>query len=341
MIANNFEISVKGRWVSVPALDVNGNTIVVGGRWLKVAAIHDEEWLEHEIEDPELCMKTLKEHRSQGVRADIFTFAQKLPATSPKYKYSMGRDSIAAVRTTSFKEWWEKLPQESRKNVRRSQKRGVAVGVKQFDDDLVRAIREVNNDSPVRQKVLNVHYGKTLDQVRRDYSSFLERSDFICANLGSEVIGFLKLVYREEVASILNLTPKPSHYDKRPANALIAKAVELCEAKGISYLTYGRFNYGNKGDSPLREFKIRNGFSETLVPRFYIPLTTWGSLCMRLGLHRGPLGILPHGVITIGVNARARWYSLQNLLSRCSSMPERPNRNRQMECSNPPAGSNL
>ncbi|PYX10823.1 MAG: hypothetical protein DMG88_00965 [Acidobacteria bacterium] len=176
MIANNFEISVKGRWVSVPALDVNGNTIVVGGRWLKVAAIHDEEWLEHEIEDPELCMKTLKEHRSQGVRADIFTFAQKLPATSPKYKYSMGRDSIAAVRTTSFKEWWEKLPQESRKNVRRSQKRGVAVGVKQFDDDLVRAIREVNNDSPVRQKVLNVHYGKTLDQVSRAERLHLRKS---------------------------------------------------------------------------------------------------------------------------------------------------------------------
>jgi len=30
-----------------------------------------------------------------------------------------------------------------------------------------------------------------------------------------------------------------------------------------------------------------------LVPRFYIPLTIWGSLCVKLGLHRGLLGILP------------------------------------------------
>ena len=44
--------------------------------------------------------------------------------------------------------------------------------------------------------------------------------------------------------------------------------------------------------------------------------------------------------ITLVVNARAKWYSLRQSMSRCSSMPERPNRNRQMECSNPPAGSN-
>ena len=164
-------------------------------------------------------------------------------------------DSIAALRANSFREWWEKLPQEGRKNVRRSQKRGVAIGVKPFDDKLIRAIREVNNDSPVRQKVRNVHYGKTLDQVKKDYSSFLDRSDFICANLGSEVIGFVKLVYRGEIASILQLLPKASRNDVRPANALLAKAVELCEAKGISYLTYGKYRYGNQGKTSLMDFK--------------------------------------------------------------------------------------
>ena len=29
---------------------------------------------------------------------------------------------------------------------------------------------------------------------------------------------------------------------------------------------------------------------------------------MKLKLHRGLLGILPHSVITLGVNARAKWY---------------------------------
>ena len=305
------EIYVRGKWVSVPALDVDGKTIVVRGRWLKMAIIRSEEWLETELEDPERCVRKLKEQRSYGWPADIFTFTQKLPATLPKYKYPMEWDSVAVIRFSSFKEWWEGLPQETRKNVRRSQKRGVVVTVRTFDNDLIRELVELNNETPVRQGRRNAQYGKTFDQLKKDYASFLDRSDFICAYLGNELIGLLKIVYRGEVASILNLLPNARHFDKRPANALVAKAVELCTTKGVSYLTYGMFNYGNKGDSPLREFKIRNGFGEVLMPRFYVPLTTWGRFCMKAKLHRGPLAIFPHSVITLGVNLRAKWYNFK------------------------------
>ena len=305
------EIYIKGKWVSVPALDVDGKTIVVRGRWLKMAVIRSEDWLQTELEDPEGCIRKLKEQRSSGLRADIFTFAQKPPATIPKYKYPMEWDSVAVIRLTSFKEWWEKLPQETRKNVRRSQKRGVEVSVKEFGGDLIRGLVELDNDTPVRQGLRNTQYGKSFDQVKKDYSSFLDRSDCVCAFLGNELIGFLKIVYRGEVASILNLLPKARHSDKRPANALVAKAVELCAAKGVSYLTYGMYNYGRKHDSPLREFKIRNGFGEMLIPRFYVPLTTWGALSMRAKLHRGLLGIFPHSVITLGIHLRTKWYNLK------------------------------
>jgi len=305
------EIYVRGRWVRVPALDVADKTIVIRGRWLKMAVIRSEEWLETELGDPELCIRGLKALRPHVGRADIFSFTQKLPATLPKYNYPTEWDSVAAIPLTSFNEWWEKLPQATRKNVRRSQKRGVVITLREFDDDLVRGLVELNNASPMRQGVRNAHYGKSFDQVRKDHSSFLERSDFICAHFGTELIGLLKIVYRGEVASILNLLPKAGHEDKRPANALVAKAVELCAAKGISYVTYGLFNYGNKRDSPLREFKVRNGFGEILVPRFYVPLTRWGMLCMKLKLHRGLLGILPHSVIALGVGARAKWYNLK------------------------------
>jgi hypothetical protein len=308
---NNIEVSVKGRWTTVPALAVEGKNIIVRGRWIKKAIIEAEEWLETEVEDPELCVKGLKKQKSGALHADIFTFMQKLPATSPKYNYATEKHSIAAVRINSFKEWWDGLPQETRKNVRRSQKRNVVIAVRGLDDELIRGIVDVNNDSPVRQNVPFAHYGKTFEQVKKDQSSFLDRSDFICAYVGSELIGFMKLVYRGQIASILQILPRASHYDKRPANALIAKAVELCEARGVLYLTYGMFNYGNKRDSPLRDFKIRNGFEEILVPRFYVPLTTWGSLCVKMKLHRGLLGILPHSVITAVVRARARWYDLK------------------------------
>ena len=341
MTENISEIYVKGKWVRVPALDVDGKIIAVRGTWLKVAIVRSEEWLETEMENPDGCIKELKRKRPSGERADIFTFTQKLPATQPKYQYPMEWDSVAAIQITSFTAWWERLPQATRKNVRRAEKRGVVVTLREFDNDLIKGLAELNNDSPIRQGVHNVQYGKSLDQIKKDYSSFLDRSDLICAYFRTELIGFMKIVYRGEVASILNFLPKASHDDKRPANALVAKAVELCAAKGMSYLTYGMFNYGNKRDSPLREFKIRNGFGEILVPRFYVPLTGWGALCMKLQLHRGALGILPHRVITLGVAARAKWNNIKCSISRCSSMPEQPNCIRQTGRSNPPAGSNL
>jgi len=307
---NVVEISVKGKWIKVPGLNIGDKNLIVKGRWLKIAFIHDEEWLETELEDPDLYVKKLKEQGPQGVHADIFTFTQKIPGTPPEYRYALEWDSIAAARTTSFENWWQGLSQESRKNVRRSERRGVAVTVKNLDDDLIRGIAEVNNDSPIRQRRPNAHYGKSFDQVKKDYSSFLDRSHFICAYLGNQLIGFLKVVYRGEVASIMNLTVKATHHDKRPANALIRKAVELCEARGACYLTYGMFNYGNKRESSLREFKSRNGFAEVLTPRFFIPLTRWGRFCMKAKLHRGLLGILPQSIITMALNARVKWCNL-------------------------------
>ena len=336
---NTVEVRVRGRWVVERVIHVNGKELVATGKWFRTARVRGEEFMESELENPELYLKELQGGGKRELNADIFTFAQKLPATHPRYSYPMEWESVAAIRLLSFKEWWEKLPQETRKNVRRSAKRGVEVKVKEFDDELVRGIREVNDDTPLRQGLKNAYYGKSSEETRKLYGEFVGRCDFICAYCGDELIGFLHLIYRGEVASILNLTTKPSHYDKRPANVLIAKAAEICESKGISYIIYGLFNYGNKGDSPLREFKIRNGFQEILVPRFFVPLTPRGKLCMKAKLHRGVVGILPHPIITIGVGVRALWYKLWFFLRRCSSMSERPNRTRQMERSNPPAGS--
>jgi len=335
------EISVnKGHWITVPALDVQGKNIIVRGKWIQTAIIHDEEWLETELEDPESCLRLLREQGAAGVSADLFRFTQKVPGSPPRYSYRMEWESIAGVRITSFKEWWEGLPQVTRKNVRRSQKRGVVVTIRPFDDDLIKGIVEVNNASPMIQGVPNPYFGKSCDEVRKDHASFADRSDFICAHFDGHLLGLLKLVHRGEVASILSFITKAAETDKRPANALIAKAVEICASKGVSYLTYGNYNYGNKRDSPLREFKVRNGFGEILVPRYYVPLTFKGALCLKLKLHRGLLGILPHSAIALFVRARLKWYSVVESKRRCSSMLERPNSDRQMGCSTPPAGSN-
>lgn len=309
-MVKSVEVSIRGKWFQAPGFDFDGNTIVVFGDWVKVAHVHQEDWIETQLVDAQGCLRVLRREREQGLRADVLTFTQKLPDTTPRHKYHIQPESVAAIRISSFERWWDSLPQETRKNVRRSQKRGVEIKLGTFGDELVAAIASVNNERAVRQGRRFPHYGKSFNEVKRDYSSFLDRSDIICAHHGSELIGFLKLVYRGDICSVLQLLVKLSHQDKRPANALLSKAVELCAARGLSHLTYGKFTYGNKGDSSLTEFKTRHGFEEVLVPRYYVPLTPLGAFYTRLRLYRGLLGVLPGGLIAAGLKARLAWYKL-------------------------------
>jgi len=77
----------------------------------------------------------------------------------------------------------------------------------------------------------------------------------------------------------------------------------------MSHLTYGKYRYGNKGaNNPLTEFKARNGFEEVRVPRYYMPLTATGRMCIALKLHRGLLEILPERVISPLLALRRMWY---------------------------------
>ena len=333
------EIRVKGRWVQVRAADIDGRKLIAKGKWLKMAVVRSEEMLETEVDDPDLYIAKLQ--ANNVLKADIFTFTQKLPSIRPKYSFPVEFESVAAIHIVSFDKWWMALPQETRKNVRRSQRRGVTVRIRDFDGELIQEIRAVNDESPMRQGTRNGYYGKSCEETKRLYGEFVGRCDFICAYLGEEMIGFLHLVYRKGIASVLNLTTKPSHYDKRPANALLAKAIEICVEKGISHLSYGLYNYGNKRDDSLRTFKIRNGFEEILMPRYFVPLNRWGGLCMKAQLHRGLIGILPHSVIKLGAGARSIWYKLIDTIGRYSLKAEQPKSDRQMECSSPPTGSNL
>ncbi len=304
------QVSAAGRWVNVPALAFGSRTVFLQGGWARVAAVHQEDWTPGEIERPDLWVQVLKIHRIGGRLADVFTFAQHLPNTDTRYPFPVERRSIAAVRVHSHQEWWKALPQETRKNVRRAQRRGLTVSVRSLDADLVCGIMSVNDECPIVQGRRARHYGKSLEEVWRDQTDYSERSSFICAHAGAELVGFLKLVRCGAFASVLNTLTKPSHYDKRPANALIARAVQLCEEERIPYLVYGQLNYGNKRGDSLREFKIRNGFEEFLVPRYYVPLTVRGTVYVRLSLYRGLIGLFPAKVIGAWLWLRKTWLGL-------------------------------
>ena len=114
----------------------------------------------------------------------------------------------------------------------------------------------------------------------------------------------MKIVHCGTFASVLTTLTRPSHADKRPANAILARVVRLCADESIPHLVYGQLNYGNKREGSLREFKLRNGFSEILVPRYYVPLTLRGRLALRLGMHKGPLGVLPPWAVKLALRGR-------------------------------------
>ena len=307
MESNHAEISVKGRAIKVPSVQVGGRTIVVSGRWVSIAAVRDEDWLEGDVvDDPEECIEQLKQ---ENLNADIFTFVQKLPNTKPKYSYPMEWDNVAAIPTKDYSYWWEhRIPQVTRKNVRRAGKRGVVVREVQFSDKLLQSIVEINNETPVRQGRPFWHYGKSFEVVKKDYATFLDCSEFIAAYHENNLIGFIKMVYMGDIAGILQILCMNRHYDKRPANALIARAVEICSAKGIQHLIYGKYTYGKNTRSPLTEFKRRNGFEQVLLPRYYIPLTTKGKFAIQFGLHRELKQLLPETVLDFARRLRSRWY---------------------------------
>jgi hypothetical protein len=299
------EVRFSGKTFYVPSAEICSRTVVVTGKWIRTAQIKDEEVVEGvTVEDPESFIAKLRESE---LRADVFTFAQRPPEITPKYDYHWEWDNWAAIPTTCFKEWWENLPQEARKNVRRSTRRGLVIKVVEFDEDLVNGVFRIYNHTAVKDGRLFWHFGKSFETIKRELATYLDRSEFIGAYWNEELIGFIKMVYVDRVATLMHIISMNEHHDKRPMNALIAKAAELCEQKGISQLIYGKFIYGNKRRSSLVEFKRRNGFEQVNFPRYYVPLTLRGEVFVRLRLYRDLNALIPEPILQPLLSLRA-WY---------------------------------
>jgi hypothetical protein len=286
---------------------VDGRTVLTTGKWLKIAAVQDDDLVEGEaVADPESFIPHLQ---GTGLKADIFTFAQKLEDNTPKHKYQREWDNLAVIPITTFAHWWEKrVDAGARRAVRKATKSGVVVKLAELDDAFVQGIVNINNETPVRQGRRFWHFQKSFDAVKLENSTYADRNIFLGAYLQDELIGFIRITYADRVAHILQLLSMIKHYDKRPANAMIAKAVEICEQHGMTHLTYRNYVY-NDPKSSLTEFKRRNGFEKILVPRYYIPLTAKGKLALSLGLHRGIAQSLPKPLLLQLLKMRSRWYA--------------------------------
>ena len=312
------EIRIAGKSIYAPSAEICGRTVVVTGKWLRKAVIKDENVIEGQIvEDPHLFLAELK---ASPLQADIFIFSQKIPNTTPKYNYPFEWDNWAVIPLTSFNDWWEKrLPQESRRNVRRAAKRGVVVKAVPFDDELVRSIQNIYNETPIRQGRRFWHFGKDFETVKMENATYLDRSEFLGAYFGQELIGFIKIIYLDQMATLIQIISKVAHQDKRPTNALIAKAVEVCAQKKVNFLIYTKFVYDGDQSSALTEFKRRNGFEEARYPRYFAPLTLKGAAAIKLGIHGGFRRLLPLSLLVRLKSFRSRVYDLRYRLRQDAS----------------------
>ncbi len=298
------KISEKGKLLTVGATRIEGKTIVISDGIVKTARVKDE-ICDEGISEPDRIIAGLKTIAG----ADVFSFDQKLPETEPKFAYFHEWDNFAVLEITNYENWWKaEIKNDARRMVRKAEKKGVVVKVVSMTDDFARGIKEIYDESPLRQGKPFWHYKKDLETVKRENSTYLERSEFIGAYLGDELIGFDKLFYTGQRADTIQLIAKDRHRDKAPTNALISKSIEVCAAKGIRYLTYGRYYYGKRGADSLRSFKKRNGFRAVLLPRYYVPLTIRGKIATALRLHRGT-DLMPGFLVRYLLRQRERYYT--------------------------------
>src|SRR5438876_475427 len=118
---------------------VCGRDINVEGRLIRIARLDGDKYIFSD--EPEAVLDAL---RKCGTRIDLFTFMQKLPETSPKYRYPMEWDNFAALPISTFDHWWTRqVDGKTRNMVRRAEKKGVVVREVPFDDALVSGIWKI------------------------------------------------------------------------------------------------------------------------------------------------------------------------------------------------------
>jgi hypothetical protein len=282
-------------------MQVDTNSLSIAGGALKIARLEHERYID--VEDPAALIEQVQKSKPA---ADIFTFFQRLPESKPKFTdYYMEYESIAALPIRSYDYWLERqIPKQTRTSLKKSQKQGVIVRPSAFDDDYIEGMTGILNESPIRQGRPNWHYGKNFDTVKKEFAKYAFREEHIGAYYNDEMIGFLFLAHAGRYAIPIQIVSKIAHQDKKPNNALMAKAVELCAEKKIPWLVYGKWARG-----PRNEFKVHNGFENVILPRYYVPLSLKGAIALKLHLHHGLAGLLPEAAILRLMGIRQKFYA--------------------------------
>jgi len=165
------EILINGKSLRINSIEYEGVKLIIEGKLIKTARLL-EEWYD-DVEEPESIIKVFNDLPE---KPDIFTFWQRLPATEPKYQYYTEWESVAAIPIKNYDHWWQKqISPKARNKVRKAEKSGVIIKKTNFDDECIKGIVSIFNETPIRQGKRFWHYGKNIDTIKREFSRFLWR----------------------------------------------------------------------------------------------------------------------------------------------------------------------
>jgi hypothetical protein len=282
---------------SGPTRTVANKEVSVSGRLLRIAKLRHEGF-----EFLDLPAQAIQELQQQKRFADLFTFLRDIGEDDTAFAYPSEKASAALLPVSTYSSWWKGLDFRVRNKIRKALKTGVEIRPPTLHDEFFRGVEAIYSESPVRQGRKFVHYAQSAASIKEELGSLFDRSSFLGAYCGEELIGFAKLFHGKNVLRTVHIIAKLAHRDKAVQDALIAQAVQICDEKRIPYFQYGSWSEGSLG-----AFKVKRGFKKFDYSRYYVPLTPRGRLALRCQLHHGIKGWLSQDCITSLRSVRNAW----------------------------------
>jgi hypothetical protein len=280
---------------------VDNKEISVRGKFFRIAKLYHE-WYEF-VDEPEALIEKMKKSRPLP---DVFTFVQEGHLPHPEFPFYREMVASSILTIKSFDDWWDNLHFKARNKARKAQKTGVEIHETELNDSFIRGVEKIYNEYPLRQGRKFTHYGKDFDQVKDDLSSFTDKSIFTGAYFNGELIGFMKTFQGNGILRNIHILATLAHRDKCVMDALIARAVKLCDEKGVSYLHYG--DWTSRG---LGAFRTKYNFQPQESPRYFVPLTARGKLMLNFRLHHPLRGRLPQAWADRLIALRNHWNAMR------------------------------
>ncbi|MDR2719263.1 MAG: hypothetical protein LBC03_00440 [Nitrososphaerota archaeon] len=229
---------------------------------------------------------------------DVFTFIERgwcSPLVfKPSDEWLKTEDNVALLQIGSFDAWWERIGKKTRNMVRKAEKSGVRIDVVEPSGELVEGVWRIYNETPIRQGRAFSHYGMSLERVR-DMVFSTRNCTFIGAYVENELVGFIQLVYGDNLVVVTQILSLQKYWDRAVNNVMLAKAVEICAKNNHKWLMYGRMGKGSNHPT-LDKFKENNGFVRYPLNRYYVALSKKGKIAVKLGLHKQFKDTIPESV---------------------------------------------